>query len=167
MKKTLKAVGWILLIGIIGIQFFRPAKNQEEGIAANHISALAPIPSEVNTILEKACFDCHSNNSRKHPWYFNIQPVGMWMNGHIKNAQSHLNFSEYTHKRPRYKYHKMEEVIEQIEKGLMPLPSYTWTHKDAILTQEEKTKILDWANSVMEVLKTQYPIDSLVRKPAS
>lgn len=166
MKKFLKVVGWIILIAFIGIQFFRPAKNLEASVSANHISNLAAIPADVNTILEKACNDCHTNNS-KYPWYFNIQPVGIWMNGHIKEAKSKLNFSEYTDKRPRYKYHKMEEVVEMVEDDKMPLPSYTWTHKDAVLTPEEKTKLIDWANSVMELLKTQYPIDSLVRKPSS
>ena len=166
MKKILKALGWILLFGIIGIQFFKPAKNLEAAIPSTHVSNLSAIPSDVNIILEKACFDCHTNNTR-YPWYFNVQPVGIWMNGHIKEGKSKLNFSEYTNKRPRYKYHKMEEVIEMVEDGKMPLPSYTWTHKDAILTQEEKTKLIDWANSVMELLKTQYPIDSLVKKPAS
>jgi ligand-binding SRPBCC domain-containing protein len=54
-----------------------------------------------------------------------------------------------------------------VEDKKMPLPSYTWTHKDAILTKEERTKLIDWANSVMGLLKTQYPIDSLVRRPSS
>lgn len=166
MKKILKALGWILLIAIIGIQFFKPAKNQETALSANHISNLSAIPEDVNTILEKACNDCHTNNSR-YPWYFHIQPVGIWMNGHIKEAKSKLNFSEYTNKRPRYQYHKMEEVKEMVEEKKMPLPSYTWTHKDARLTPEEKVKLMDWANSVMELLKTQYPIDSLVKKPSS
>lgn len=166
MKRLLKAFGWILLIAFIGIQFFRPAKNLQTSVSPNHISNLSAIPADVNTILEKACNDCHTNNS-KYPWYYNIQPVGIWMNEHIKEGKSKLNFSEYTNKRPRYKYHKMEELKEMVEDKKMPLPSYTWTHKDAILTQEEKTKLLDWATSVMELLKIQYPIDSLIRKPSS
>ena len=38
----------------------------------------------------------------------------------------------------RYQYHKLEEIAEQVKKGEMPLNSYTWIHKDAILTEEEK-----------------------------
>jgi hypothetical protein len=58
----------------------------------------------------------------------------------------------------------MEETIEQIKEGEMPLDSYTWIHKDAILNDAEKNKIYDWANSVMDSMKARYPIDSLVRK---
>jgi hypothetical protein len=55
----------------------------------------------------------------------------------------------------------MEETIEMVEGGSMPLNSYTWTHKDAKLTAEEKKKLIDWANSVREQIKTIYPPDSL------
>ncbi len=89
------------------------------------------------------------------------------MNHHIVEGKKQINFSEFTDKRPRFKYHKMEELKEQVKEGEMPLNSYTWTHKDAMLTQDEKNKLIDWANSVMEKLKTQYPIDSLERKDPS
>jgi hypothetical protein len=166
MKKFLKIFGWILLVALIGIQFFRPAKNQQEGISPNHITKLAAIPDDVNAILEKACNDCHTNNSR-YPWYFNIQPVGIWMDDHIKEGKRGLNFSEYTNRSLRFQYHKMEDLVEQVKEGGMPINSYTWIHKDAILTEQEKTKLIDWANSVMDKMKTMYPIDSLIRKRPS
>ena len=58
----------------------------------------------------------------------------------------------------------MEETVDMVKKGEMPLNSYTWTHKDAKLTDEEKNKIIGWANTVMDTMKAKYPIDSLVRK---
>ena len=58
----------------------------------------------------------------------------------------------------------MEDVIEQIKEGDMPLDSYTWIHKGARLTKEEKKKIIQWANDVMDTMKAKYPIDSLIRK---
>jgi len=162
MKKVLKTIGWLLLIAIVAVQFFRPKKNVQEVIAETHISTKYTIPADVNSIMEKACYDCHSNNSR-YPWYFNIQPVGIWMDDHIKEGKKGLNFSEYTNKRLRYQYHKMEEVIEVLDEGAMPIDSYTWTHKDAILTLEEKSKLKTWAQLIMDTLEAQYPIDSLKR----
>ena len=58
----------------------------------------------------------------------------------------------------------MEETIEMVKDGKMPLNSYTWTHKDAKLTDEERSKITGWAQSIMDSMKARYPIDSLVRK---
>jgi len=55
----------------------------------------------------------------------------------------------------------MQQTIDLVKKEEMPLDSYTWTHKDATLSDDEKTKLYDWAKSVRTALESQYPIDSL------
>jgi hypothetical protein len=86
------------------------------------------------------------------------------MNNHIVEGKKGLNFSEYTNKRLRYQYHKMEEMIELVKEEEMPIDSYTWTHKDAVLTAEERAKLTSWASAIMDTLEAHYPIDSLKRK---
>ncbi len=162
MKKVLKTIGWLLLIALIAIQFFHPKKNIIEGDQPNAISKKFPVSADVKIILDKACMDCHSNNTR-YPWYNNIQPVAWWLNNHVIDGKKELNFDEYITRRPRFQYRRMEQTIDLVKKKEMPLDSYTWTHKDAILTEEEKTKLYDWAKSVMNALEAQYPIDSLKR----
>ena len=159
----IKKILLFLLAALVIIQFFHPEKNIQEGVAANDISTKYPVPAEVKSILDKACMDCHSNNTA-YPWYNNIQPVAWWLDNHIRDGKKELNFSAYTDKRLRFQYHKMEEVIEQVKKGEMPLNSYTWIHKDAVLTGEEKDLLINWANTVLDSLKQQYPMDSLARK---
>jgi hypothetical protein len=161
--KILKKVLLVLLIALIIIQFIHPKRNKAEGQQPNFIGNSFAIPADVSTILAKACNDCHSNNT-KYPWYAKFQPVHWWLDKHIREGKSHLNFDEYTHKSLRYQYHKMEETIEMVKEGEMPLNSYTWTHKDAKLTDDEKNKIINWANAVMDTMKAKYPVDSLVRK---
>src|SRR5258705_9058454 len=152
-----------LLAAFIIIQFIHPKTNKADAMQPNYIGNVYPIPENVKSILTKACMDCHSNNTR-YPWYANIQPVDWWMNGHIKDGKKGMNLDEYTNKRLRYQYHKMEDFVEQVKKGDMPLNSYTWIHKDAILSQDEKNTLMDWANAVMDTMKAKYPIDSLIRK---
>ena len=159
----IKKIGLVLLAGLLIIQIFHPPKNKSEGPQANFIGNKFSIPSDVNTILAKACNDCHSNNTR-YPWYAKIQPVHWWLDGHIRNGKKHLNFDEYTDKSLRYQYHKMEETIEMVDEEHMPLDSYTWTHKDARLTEDEKKKLTGWAKSIMDTMRAQYPLDSLIRK---
>ena len=153
----------VLLAALVVIQFIHPKKNKAEGPQPNYIGNAFNIPAEVKTILAKACNDCHSNNTR-YPWYANFQPIHWWLNKHIKECKKHINYDEYTNRPLRYQYHKMEETIEMVKDGEMPLNSYTWTHKDAKLTAEEKAKITGWAQSVMDSMKAKYPIDSLIRK---
>lgn len=163
MKKILKYSALVLLAALIVIQFFHPKKNKQEGEAVNHISKSYAIPDDVNTILKKACYDCHSNNTR-YPWYASIQPVAWWLAKHVSNGKKELNLSEFASYNLRRQYRKMEEVKDEVKEGKMPLDSYTWTHKDARLTDEEKNKIIGWANAIMDTLKARYPIDSLIRK---
>lgn len=158
-----KKIMLVLLAALVVIQFIHPKKNKAEGPQPNYIGNAFNIPAEVKTILAKACNDCHSNNTR-YPWYANFQPIHWWLNKHIKEGKKHINYDEYTNRPLRYQYHKMEETIEMVKDGEMPLNSYTWTHKDAKLTAEEKAKITGWAQSVMDSMKAKYPVDSLVRK---
>jgi len=159
----IKKIGLGLLICLVIIQFIRPAKNTNTIDASKQITAVAAVPENVNVILKKACNDCHSNNTN-YPWYSNIQPVYFWLNDHIKEGKREINFDEFASYRLRRQYHKMEELIEQVKEGEMPLSSYTLIHKDAKLTDAERTTLTSWAQGIMDSMKAKYPIDSLVKK---
>lgn len=152
-----------LLFVFIVIQFFHPKPNKSAAEQKAFIGRTYVIPGDVESILKKACYDCHTNNTR-YPWYSNIQPVDWWLDNHIKDGKKHLNYDEYTSRSLRSQYHKMEETIDMIRENEMPLNSYTWIHKDARLSEEEKSKLIGWAESVMDTMKIRYPIDSLIRK---
>lgn len=162
-KKILKYTGLSLLAVLVVIQFIHPKKNKSEGPQPNYIGNNFAVPGDVKSILAKACNDCHSNNTR-YPWYAKIQPIHWWLNKHITGGKKNLNYDEYTNRSLRYQYHKMEETIEMVKEGEMPLNSYTWTHKDARLSGEEKSKLVEWATSIMDTMKAKYPADSLLRK---
>ncbi len=49
----------------------------------------------------------------------------------------------------------VEELIEEVEGGNMPLGSYKLTHTDARLTPAEIKALTDWAASVRENLPTK------------
>lgn len=158
-----KKILLVLLVVLIIMQFLRPEKNIAQGPSTNDISTHFKIPVDVQTILNKSCNDCHSNNT-KYPWYSQLQPVAWWLNDHINEGKQHLNFSEFATYSLRKQYHKLEEVAEQVEKGEMPLSSYTIMHTNAKLSKGEKDKLISWSSALRDTMKAQYPIDSLVRK---
>jgi hypothetical protein len=143
-----------LLVMLIVLQFVRPARNESSAPATNDISTVYNVPEEVHAILDKACYDCHSNNTR-YPWYTNIQPVGLWMADHVKDGKDELNFNEFATYKKKRQAHKMEEVVEMVEEGEMPLGSYTWMHKEAVLTAEEKALLVNWAKALHQQIKSQ------------
>lgn len=164
-KTILKRFFQLLLVAFVAIQFFRPTKNLANGpqALAKDITTIHAVPSDVQAILQKACNDCHSNNTN-YPWYSYIQPVAWWLNDHIVDGKKHLNFSEFAGYNLRRQYHKLEEIEEQVKENEMPLSSYTLIHKDAKLTEAEKQALYSWVNTLRDSMKAVYPIDSLVRK---
>ncbi len=138
-----------LLVVLIGIQFFRPGKNQSPEIQSNAIAKVHPVPQEVADILKVACNDCHSNNT-VYPWYNNIQPVAWWLNNHVNEGKQELNFDEFATYPPKKAHRKMDELIEQVKEGEMPLSSYTWVHTNAKLSDAQRATLTQWAQTVMD-----------------
>jgi hypothetical protein len=164
LKKILIA----LLVIFVLIQFYRPARNHS-GDTTHDISTKFPVPDSVAQVLAVSCNDCHTNNTR-YPWYAEIQPVNYWLSDHIKDGKRHLNFNTFTALAAARQFKRMDDCLEQIDSSEMPLDSYTWIHKDAILTPASKALLKGWFQSIKDSLKARYPADSLVlpkRKPAN
>jgi hypothetical protein len=154
-----------ILIGLIVVfvlmQFFHPEKNISDD-NTNAISTKYTVPDKVKYTLKAACNDCHSNKTA-YPWYNNMQPVAWWLNHHVDEGKHKLNFSNFTTRPIAFQNHSFEDIVEQMEKKEMPLPSYTYLglHKDANLSEEQSNAIINWAKAQMDTLKAHYPADSL------
>lgn len=159
-KKILKRLLLVIVILVIIIQFFRPEKN-ESGIKTNEIGTIYSVPNNIQTILNTACNDCHSNKTN-YPWYSNLQPIAWWLNDHVEEGKSKLNFDEFANYALYRQYHKLEEVVEEVEEGEMPLSSYTLIHTNAKLSDAQKTELINWAKGIRTTMETKYPADSLI-----
>lgn len=157
-----KQIAIVLLIAFIIIQFFRPTRNSGSADSPNDITHFTAVSAEVKSVLEKSCYDCHSDHT-DYPWYTNIQPVGWWMNDHVNEGKREVNFSQFNSYRIKRKMRKFHEIAEQLEEDEMPLNSYLWIHHDAKLDDAQKKLIVDWAKENQQKLEEQYP-DSVTRK---
>lgn len=128
---------------LIIIQFFRIDKTVKAVNSNTDFIALTNSNTEVASILKNSCYDCHSSQST-YPWYTNIAPVSWWIKHHINEGSHHLNFSDWGTYTPKRKDHKLEECVEMIEEGEMPMDSYTWMHSEAKLTNSQKQLLIDW-----------------------
>jgi hypothetical protein len=143
LRKTI----FIILIVFVIIQFIRPARNVSTETSPSDIAQVYSVPGDVNEILKRACNDCHSNNT-SYPWYSNIQPVGWWLQHHVNDGKSELNFSEFATYTPKRQHHKMKETVETVQEKEMPLGSYLWTHNEASLSDAERKTLIDWAKNL-------------------
>jgi hypothetical protein len=158
MKKTsAKILKWspaILALALIGIQFINPDLTNPRVEPARDLMATNPPPPEVATLLHRACYDCHSNETR-WPWYAHVAPVSWWIVDHIKDGRDAMNFSEWQTNNPDDTVEYLDEIVRDVTKHKMPLRSYTWIHKDARLTDVERGRILKWAETESQRLSNE------------
>lgn len=145
--KILLGLGALLAVA----QAIRPMNNHGIIAGPDHIAKLAPVPAEVDTLLRRACYDCHSN-ATTYPWYANVQPVGWWLEKHVRDGKRHLNFSEFATYSAKRATHKLEEMVEEVRERHMPLASYTWLHPQAKLSDAEVKTLVDWATNARPVV---------------
>jgi len=149
--KGIKKILLGLLVILVLIQFLQPARNVSGQAMPNDISKMVVMPADVQGILKKACYDCHSNNT-DYPWYARIQPLHWFLNYHIQSGKSELNFNEFGTYTPRRQQNKLRSVAHSLEDGSMPLSSYILIHRNAILSEAEKSLIINWIQNSKDSL---------------
>lgn len=135
-------IGLALLFALA--QLIRPELANPPVDPAERIEASVAIPENVAAILKRSCNDCHTNET-VYPWYANITPVNWWLKSHFEHGREHLNFSTWSKYTPQQKEKRLEEICEVVESGEMPLPSYLWGHRDAVLSAEDSKLLCEWA----------------------
>jgi len=142
--RLLKKILIGLLVVFIIIQFIQPVRNTSGQVLPTDISKTVSVPENVHQVLQRSCYDCHSNNTN-YPWYNYMQPTAWILANHIKHGKRDLNFSDFGSYSMRKQQSKLKAIADQIKDGEMPLYSYTLIHKNARLTKEQKDLIVSWA----------------------
>ncbi|PLW96114.1 MAG: hypothetical protein C0591_09585 [Marinilabiliales bacterium] len=145
--KLFKRIGYVLLIILVGIQFIPARSNQSSEMLSTEFVNVYEVPENVQQILLNSCYNCHSNNTN-YPWYSYVQPIGLLLENHIYKAKAELNLSEFGDYSVRKQRSKLKSMISQIEKGEMPMTSYTFIHREARLPPEDKNKLIDYLKTL-------------------
>jgi hypothetical protein len=131
-------VGAALVVTLLFVAQFVPVDRTNPPVEAD-----VAAPSAVKAILVKACYDCHSHETR-WPWYSRVAPLSWWVAGHVHEGRRDLNFSRW----PTFDFVSQELILREIDKqvsgGTMPLPSYRLGHPEARLDAAERELLLTW-----------------------
>ena len=141
MKRHLKRLG-IALLFLFGLIQFYPVTRENPPLGKG-----LEAPAEVAAILRRACYDCHSNETR-WPWYAYIAPAS-WLVAHdVEEGRAELNFSIFGEYGDSKRASKASEAVEEIEEGHMPPEQYLLLHSEARITPEELEKLTAWAEGL-------------------
>lgn len=153
----------VLLIAFaIAIAFRRPPANPPVVPSLTLEAHLRP-PQRVSTMLRRACYDCHSNET-KWPWYSRVPGFGDMLIKDVTNARAAFNFSEWgagPYGKPRVGAAMLLGMCSAIREGQMPRKNYLMLHPSAMPTPAEVDEFCVWGHTEAKRL-----VDSVRRNPA-
>lgn len=137
----------VVIIVIILVQFYQPARNVTVDKTEKGFLKAYRVPKNIRSILKNSCFDCHSYNT-VYPWYSNIQPARFIMEKHIQDGKLNLNFDDWGSYSERKRQNKIKGIMECVKKNEMPLSSYTLIHRNAVLSEVEKKMLISFLETI-------------------
>jgi hypothetical protein len=140
VKRWFRIVLLGLLVLVVGIQLVPVDRSNppQQGVV--------PAPPAVLAVLQRSCYDCHSNQTR-WPWYAYVAPISWSIANDVHQGRKELNFQEWSQASARRRARVARKVWDEVEEGKMPLPKYLRMHPEARLSAEDRTLLRGWSES--------------------
>jgi hypothetical protein len=140
IKEKASVIFAVLALFGFGIQFTNPELKNPP------VTGRLAAPKEVMQIYERACYDCHSNETQL-AWYDKIAPVSWKVFADVRQARSRLNFSEWNKLTVKEQESILWETVNAILTKKMPLPDYLYAHPQANISTTELGILKKYVNS--------------------
>jgi hypothetical protein len=104
------------------------------------------VPARVRSILERACQDCHSENT-VWPWYSHIAPIAWQIRTDVERGRAFMDLSKWNDFTESERRGFTGAINAAVQNHLMPPPKYVWMHPEAQLSSDELELVRAWARS--------------------
>ena len=146
-KVRLKRVLLGLLILFILAQVFQPKRSNPPVIESRGLPAHATVPPQVQAVLQRSCYDCHSN-ATVWPWYSYVAPVSWLVTDDVKTARSHINFQDWeAQENAKEAAEHLGLICEEVRKADMPPLQYRIMHRNSPLSSDDVRNVCSWSES--------------------
>jgi hypothetical protein len=149
--KNITLVASLLLVIFFLFQIMSPVVEQPR------VTGRIKAPADVSAILERACFNCHSNENKLR-WFDKVAPASWLVNSDIRRARSAFNLSTWDSLSAAAQQGEFWEMVNMAISGKMPLGAYAALHSSAHLSPEDLVVLKKYALS----LSTFKPQDSVL-----
>ena len=103
------------------------------------------VPVPVRAILQRACQDCHSNNT-DWPWYANLPPISSRIHRDAAKGRSFMDLSKWNDYSEGERRGFQLAIGKALESHLMPPSTYVLMHREAQISDHEMEIIRAWAD---------------------
>lgn len=138
LTRILKLAGLALVVLLVAAQFV-PVDRTNPPVGEEIVA-----PAEVMTVLERACYDCHSNET-VWPAYSRVAPVSWLVARDVHEGREALNYSTWGRYSAEERSELLEETWEEVAEGEMPMKPYVLLHPAARLTAEDQEVLRAWS----------------------
>ena len=111
------------------------------------VTAPVQAPPEVQALLRRACFDCHSHETIWPPQAY-LAPASWLVSHDVAEGREELNFSAWDKVDLKKVAKKLPAEVGEKE---MPPWFYVIAHPNARLSDAERKTLSDWARGLAEV----------------
>lgn len=134
--KYLTIIVTIIVVALVVAQFVRTERANPTTDPRHTIEAQMGKTHAMVAVLDRACRDCHSNETR-WPSYAKIAPLSWLMSYVVKEGRTALNFSEWTGYPPDAQQALLVASCEDVSKGKMPGGAWIYLHPEARLSPQD------------------------------
>ena len=123
------------VVVLVAAQFVRPERANPPTVASRTIRAHAETPNGLAAVLDRACRDCHSNET-VWPGYTRIAPLSWLMAYGVRKGRSAVNFSDWAAYTPEQQAILLALSCQDASEGKMPGP-YTLIRPETRLSAQD------------------------------
>jgi hypothetical protein len=143
--RVVKVLGvglWVLAIGFAAMPGSHPAGPRANPAAV--LNARTEVPGQVMSTVRRACFDCHSNETR-WPWYSAVPVVSWLIERDVMAGRGQMNFSRWAQYNPFDRADMLDKVCGLATSRKMPPLPYRVLHSDARLSDTDVAELCAWS----------------------
>ena len=138
MRRLLKRAGVAFAIVFAAAQLVRSEHTNPATDPSHTLRAQLGSASGVVTVVDRACRDCHSNETVwPTSWYTRVAPVSWAIANGVAEGRSVLNFSEWATYSPAQQQTLLAASCQTAMDGTMPGKAWTLLRPEARLSAQD------------------------------
>ena len=143
------AIGIVVAIALIQLIPVHRTNPTFDEVAT--IWASTSAPPQILATFQRSCQDCHSNLT-KWPWYSHVAPVSWVVVSDVNGGRRHFNVDEWGSYSMPKKQDRLTKICEEVKSGEMPDSKYTFIHRGAKVSEQERMALCDWTEATRQSL---------------
>jgi hypothetical protein len=144
MRRWRVLVAALVMLAIGSAARSRPPEAVVGADPSLSLNVRTPVPAAVMSTLRRACFDCHSDETR-WPWYAALPIASHLIERDVTEGRGQLNLSRWTQYNPFDRADLLDKICQRASTGQMPPWQYRMMHSDARLSETDVTALCDWS----------------------